>query len=511
MTSTDELFKLIHSMTKSEKRYFKLNASQNLRNGKSNYLEFFDMVARMQEYDEEKLMRKLKGTKLAENLASVKYQLTQLILRILRQYHAGASVDMQIREYLNEIEILYAKGLVKLARKSLKKALELANRHERLELLLELFDWELSIIFRESKKEYLKPVENMLDKRKRVLDLMGNQMEYSEARYRQRTLSRLKPRVRVPEEWVPFQELLQLSIFQNYGEAKTFISRIMYWEAHGLHYFVKGDFQKSFEMYEELIQLWEAHPEYIEVQERRYFSNLSFYVSVAMGSENHEAFLEGMKKVYAFKPSDYFGQIHRAEFAYHNELIYRLNFGPYEEGLKVVNKIDVWLEKDRQYISQNKIITSMYNATTFFFLFGDFHRALRWLNKLISFEKAGTRQDIQDYARIFQLIIHNELGNYDLLDYLFRSTYRYLKKREKLYEYERLIIGYIRSSSRFTSPQEFKDAFQELKTNLEDMARKPGVRRPVGLQELIFWLESKIKGIGMREFYEIKLREKAQK
>ena len=51
MKPSTELFNLIKSLSKSEKRFFKLSSS--LQSGDKNYLKIFDYIEEQNEYDEE--------------------------------------------------------------------------------------------------------------------------------------------------------------------------------------------------------------------------------------------------------------------------------------------------------------------------------------------------------------------------------------------------------------------------------------------------------------------------
>jgi len=51
MKPTHDLFDLVHSLTKSEKRFFKLQSS--LQAGEKNYVRIFDLLEKMDHYDEE--------------------------------------------------------------------------------------------------------------------------------------------------------------------------------------------------------------------------------------------------------------------------------------------------------------------------------------------------------------------------------------------------------------------------------------------------------------------------
>lgn len=53
MKPSVELFNLIKSLTKSEKRYFKLTST--LQSGEKNYLRLFEAIENQKVYDEEEI------------------------------------------------------------------------------------------------------------------------------------------------------------------------------------------------------------------------------------------------------------------------------------------------------------------------------------------------------------------------------------------------------------------------------------------------------------------------
>ena len=53
----EALFELIQSMTKSEKRYFKLLSSRHSIGGENNYIRIFDALEKMKTYEEKVVLR----------------------------------------------------------------------------------------------------------------------------------------------------------------------------------------------------------------------------------------------------------------------------------------------------------------------------------------------------------------------------------------------------------------------------------------------------------------------
>ena len=114
MTGSDELFKLIHTLSKNEKRFFKLYCS--LRPGEKTYLLLFDVIEKQESYNEIKAKKIIK-----DNFPAVKNYLLNLIVKTLSIYHDNFSDDIEIRNLLNSVELLYYKGLYKQASRFLER------------------------------------------------------------------------------------------------------------------------------------------------------------------------------------------------------------------------------------------------------------------------------------------------------------------------------------------------------------------------------------------------------
>jgi len=120
MKPSTNLFDLVKSLSKSEKRFFKLSAS--LQSGDKNYLKLFDEIEQQEYYDEELIKEKFKKETFIKHLPSEKSHLYKLILKSLRGFHADNSVSSLLKQEIKNIEILYNKALFKECRKFLKRA-----------------------------------------------------------------------------------------------------------------------------------------------------------------------------------------------------------------------------------------------------------------------------------------------------------------------------------------------------------------------------------------------------
>jgi len=159
--ATDDLFRLIKSLTKSEKGYFKKYASKNAPGGKSNYVLLFDAIDEMEAYDEELLRKKLKNQAFVSQIPVYKVYLFNLILKSLTLYGAFENTETKLSEMIRNAKILEKKQMHREALKILKKAKEIAYKYENEKSMVE-------ILFQERGIYMVMPDKNVLEKRKEI-------------------------------------------------------------------------------------------------------------------------------------------------------------------------------------------------------------------------------------------------------------------------------------------------------------------------------------------------------
>ena len=140
MKPSNELFKLIKSLSKSEKRFFKMSSS--LQSGDKNYLKIFDFIEKHNDYDEEMMKDHFKKEKFVKHLPSEKNHLYKLILKSLRSFYGEQSVASNLKQEIKNVEILYNKALFKECNKFVYRAKEIAKEFERFYYWFELISWE---------------------------------------------------------------------------------------------------------------------------------------------------------------------------------------------------------------------------------------------------------------------------------------------------------------------------------------------------------------------------------
>jgi len=102
------------------------------------------------------------------------------------------------------------------------------------------------------------------------------------------------------------------------------------------------------------------------------------------------------------------------------------------------------------------------------------------------------------------MILQFELGRSEMLEYLARSTYRYLNKLEGLYAFEEIMLTFMKKFSKNDLLRRDKDIFIKLKADLMTVSYEPGERNALSTLDLISWVESKISDQPLHELLKAK-------
>jgi len=169
----DQLFQIIKSLTKSEKRYFKLFVSRITSAEDAKFYKLFDIIDKQKEYDEQKILKKAPDIK-STQLSNIKAHLYKQILQSLRLYHVSNDIDMRIREMMDYTTILYNRCLYSLSLKSLEKARTLAIENDRTSMLHQIYEIEKLLVTRFIKTNIEDQVSEIISQSEKVNARLSN-------------------------------------------------------------------------------------------------------------------------------------------------------------------------------------------------------------------------------------------------------------------------------------------------------------------------------------------------
>lgn len=506
-TSSDDLFRLIRSLSKSEKGYFKKYAAKNETGSKQNYILLFDAIDSMTEYDEELLKKKLKNAAFAKQIPVYKVYLFNLILRSLSHISVVSDAGTKIKEHLENTRLLSSKALYKEALKQLKKAKELAVKYNNYILLLDALVTERNIIT-------VMPDKNISELRKQLyteqistIDKFRKNLEYSWLSDQMLICVEQKGDFSVDERRLEMENIIKSPLINNEKNAEDLNMKFYLHHTKVIYFLGKNNLAEVRNILGKEIELLEANRHYIDDNPKNYSNALINYLlfSQMTGFRNDVLLtitkLNRLRKKLKNKvPLSL--QIQIFFHAANSEMLVYRNSADLRRGRSLIKKINEKLPRYGNEVPPQLKIALMSNIASFLFMDGQYEEALKVNSKLLDEAGFAFKSDVYLFSRILNLLIHYELKNFDLLEYLIENTYKFFRDKNAVKKMEHILFSFFKKIIR-TAQDEHKELFDELHFNLKKLELDDNTYNLLAMFDFISWAQSHASGVPMHQLVKI--------
>ncbi|MCB0707461.1 MAG: hypothetical protein KDC34_19225 [Saprospiraceae bacterium] len=499
-TPSSKLFDLVKSLSGSEKRYFKLFVRGDDRDNK--YLRLFEAIENQETFEEESLKKEIYGSQRIESrkYSELKSYLYDLILKSLQQYDEKGSIDARLKTYLLDIRVLFKRSHFDECFERMQKARKIAKRYEHFTALLELLQWEKKIAYAQTNIARLDK-ELPRTRREEAHYLWQQQLV---ANYRNLLLQllitlRKDASLRSENQADQLETLMSDPLLQELPAGSSYHAQVLYHRIYGVYHYGRQDFPKFFESSKTLLKIMESQPHFLKEDVSEYISALYNFIFSCGWLKAYKELELGLEKLSNVAPITLDDELKVHRQYYMAKFSYCILKGDFKEGLRALNTHQQALEKFPDPAFRKNTFYLQY----FYIHFGNrnYSEALTFLNEWLNLSGNIERRDLQSLSRILNLILHYEMGNSLLLDSLLRSTYRYLRKQERIFQYEQLMLNFFRTLGRAADRTKTKEAFLQLKEDLHPLFELAPEKPMLELFDILAWVESKIK---QKDFGEVK-------
>ncbi len=488
------LFTLIKSLTKSEKRQFKLYVGRLDVNHHSKFLSLFDVLNKAKSYNERDILQSTEVTK--KQLANVKMHLYRQILVSLKLNPAHQNIRSQIREQMDFASILYHKGLYKQSLRILDKAKELAVSHEEKNLAFEIVELEKVI-----ESQYItRSISTRAD------ELCIQAKELSAANVIASKLSNLSLQlynILLKTGYVKDEE--QSKRITEYFSARLpnydlrqlgFREKLWLYKAYLWYSFLMQDFLNCYKYALKWVELFEEHQHMIQLNPVFFLKGNNYLLEALFFLKQKVKFDQRLQQFEQITASNSFPKDENIEalgFLYINLNRINAHFidGSFKLGLGLIPKIEKQLPAYTDRIDEHHEMVFYYKFASMHFGSGNYAETVHYLDKITGNKSLTVREDLLCFSRILSLIAHYEAGQDEHLDQHLREVYKFLIKMNDLYAVQKEMIKFIRGLQDIY-PHDLKNAFRELLETLRVYEDHPYERRAFLYLDIISWLESKV-------------------
>ena len=490
MTPRLHLYELIRSMTRTEVVTFKEHATKRRKNSKVKYLQLFNVIRGMEQYDESVLREKFKGEGFMNNLSHYKAYLYNNILESLREAHKNDST--KLHAFLEQIIILKDKGFYHHTAPLFKKAFELARQIEDFSNHLKLLELKQEIVISQMPRKNIS--EEFGELRKAEEEVRKKYINLGEYRYFLSSILANGSLDQVKREELE-ASIMQHDLMQSPEACLSTRARVLYYSILNVLKKSYDHFPKGKETTQTIIDIYEAHPSLLIIHtELVRYLNACYNLGIIHSFEKNPA---GMQEI--IQKLEGFGKTHKRseillfERIYLLKIYHALRTLDIKAGSEVVDEIAKKLRDYSGRIHKKKEVEFFYVISIFYLYTNQPKKALRWINRSKNDSLPPFRQDLHYFSWTAFLIAHFDLGNLEVLERAIPSTKNYIQKLKGLNSFEEAFLTFLHKYVRQANRQGELDTLENFQRELAEKAEDPGVRRLGHMFDIQSWLKAKIE------------------
>jgi len=508
---SDHLFVLIKSLTRSEKRYFKLKNNQNQDDPK--YLKLFDEMSQSEVFDEKRLIKNNPWINPAQ-FSNLKAHLYQKLLQSLKEYSTSTNDDIAVREQIDHIQLLYDRSLYHQSMQLVQKLKRSIKKGDNLELQLEVLKWEKNLLPYSMGKHSLNRLRQIIEETNKVNEQISRVNLLMNISVELNTIYLKHGSVRSKEDYDEITRIFDQRLPKWSESSLSFKEKLLWYEIHQGYYSFIQDFDPMYDYAKKWVDLFESIPNssyYFEM----YIRGLNQLLNAQARLLKYDEFstthrlLRSLASHRMIKMNENL-QIRLFKYNYAHQFNEYFLTGDFSKGVALFRRISHQMDQYISLLDVHSQLIMFYKIACLFFGNGDYSDALVWLNRIINYEDQDIREDIHSFTRILNLITHYELGNRDVIEYYLRSTYRFLHKKEDMHEFQYHILDFIKNLNRDITEIELIHRFKKLRDNLLPLTISQFEKRAFIYFDIIAWLESKIHKKTVEEIIKERVQELAQ-
>ena len=509
MEKTDALFLLVKSLTKSEKRQFKLYAGRLGGNSEKNFIALFSVLDKLEVFDEKQILSKTNIKK--QQLSNSKAHLYRQILVSLKLNPIHQNAKTQVREQLDFATILYNKGLHKQSLKVLDKAKGIAISNEDNNLAFSIIELEKVVESQYITRSLSSRADDLILQSKELGKKTLMLSKLSNLSLQLYSMLLKKGYVSNDKDFEEIQFFFKSSLpeyeFKNLG----LIERLYLYKAYLWYSFIVQDLVSSYRYAQKWVDLFYYNPELKKTNPVFYLKGINYLLESLFLIQHLTKFKSTLNFFEEELNNQKFLLNENTEslaflYLYLNKINLYFLEGNFNLGMGLIPEVIDEIDNHRSKIDDHHVMVFYYKFASLYFGASQYEKCIYYLEKIIRNKQLGMREDLLCFTRILNLVAHYEAGIDQNLEVLIKSTYKFLMRMNELHLVQQKFISFLRNLSNIY-PHELKNAFKNLHRELKVFENHPFEKRSFMYLDIISWLESKIDNVSVESIIKKKSKQ----
>jgi hypothetical protein len=504
----DALFSLVKSLSKSEKRQFKLYVGRLGGNVDANFMSLFNLLDKVSTYNDELILQKTNIKK--QQISNTKAHLYKQILVSLRFNPVHQNVKSQIREQFDFASILYSKGLYKQSLKILEKAKELALNNDENNLAYGIVEFEKVIESQYITHSISNRADQLSEQAKKLSLKNVRTSKLSNLSLQLYSLLLKQGYVKDESDSKIVSEYFEKRLPKYQLSDLGFMEKLFLYKAYLWRSLILQDFISSYKYAQKWVDLFQDNPEMKKQNPVFYLKGVNYLLEslfLTMHKTKFNNLLETLRTDIDLEQISLNENTKTLAFIYYSQNKLNLHFidGTFSDGLKFVSELLLEIEDYKDKIDAHHIMVFYYKIACMYFGAGKNEECIFYLEKIINNKDLSMREDLLCFSRVLNLVAHYDAGIDYNIEKLIVSTYKFLIKMNDLHEVQRKMIAFLKNLSNIY-PQDLRKEFVKLYDELIQYKDHPYEKRAFLYLDILSWLESKIQNATVEEIIQQKAK-----
>lgn len=491
MATKTALYLLVHSLTKPEKRYFKLYTS--LQKGAKDYLLIFDLLDKGNDTETAKeIFCRKKNPSSFES--ACKY-LFKVITDCLLYVRSNDNTNARLSAALIKANILFEKSIYEEGFKQLQKIQAEAAAQQKFEIQLQALQMEMH--YRNNLNYYSISEKELVKKQTKMDELL----KYQKNIHQHTTLYELlrhrlmyKSIVKTKEQKEELNDLVVSELNYNANPlANTFESQKIHLLFQAYYFITVSDFKSALKTFYQVHELFETHKklwletpiDYLSAVEGllgslhsiKHYHDMHFFLNKLQQLEKNTVYfgvmVERVRFIYTVKPFIDCGQFNNADEivkAFDETLIARIDY------LDLSKQAEIYLYMAIICLGKNNV-----------------SKAHKLLSNVLLESNLFNSLPVYRTFRLLHLLVHYELGNHDYIESETRSLKRTSAiNNNKAFKIEKIVFKFLQYKTLPATLKNREAVWQQLKKLFELSLADKYENQFLKIFDFSAWVESKL-------------------
>jgi len=496
ISQSNQVFNLVKSLSKSEKRNFRLYSGRIQDRNDLMYLKLFDVLDKSSDF-EDKLVLKKMGNLSSVQYSNLKRHLYLQILISLRHLHKEKKAYIKIREYIDFAYILYDKGLYIPALKILDKAKKISLRNFTDFSALTIIEIEKMIQSRHITRTNTASIEALVGEAFELGETISSRVKISNLQVLLHRYYIKNGHVRNKKEEENIKSFFNKNI-QNFKITRLgMMEKVFFFQSYVWYYYILNDFEKCYDYAFKWVELFEKSEELLRRDVDLYLRGYHYLMTSAFNTQRlreYRIHLEDLERFRHEKYNTFNNNTKITSFFYVHFGRMNLHFlqGSFDLGVDGIKKTLLRMKRYKEYIDQHKAMILNYKIAWMYTGNEMYKKANQHLLNIINDTSFSLREDIQIYARLMHMMLHVDTESYDILNYLIKNYRKYIVSTKDKNIFHELALRFFSELAR-QPILERKRIYSKYLKEFSNLRKDKYAQRAFLYLDIISWLESKVE------------------